>query len=96
MENARIMLKTATKGSGYAKNLGLCFSFWIMLFEADYAKNYASIMYQCLSWKTSGNWSLKNLTFLLVESVTRVSDAGSHPKLQPESQATPATLSAMG
>ena len=49
MEKARIMLKTATKGSNYAKNLGLCFSFWIMLFEADYAKNYASIMYQCLA-----------------------------------------------
>ena len=30
------------------------------------------------------------------KSVTRVSDAGSHPKLQAESQATPATLSAMG
>ena len=30
------------------KNWGVCFSFWIMLFEADYAKNHASIMYQCL------------------------------------------------
>ena len=49
MENAHIMLKTAAKCSNYAKNKGLCFSFWIMLFEADYAKNYASIMYQCLT-----------------------------------------------
>ena len=49
MENADIMLKTAAKCSKYAKNYGLCFSFWIMLFEADYAKNYASIMYQRLS-----------------------------------------------
>ena len=24
------------------------FPVWIMLFEADYAKNYASILYQCL------------------------------------------------
>ena len=38
----------AGKGTNYARNWGLCFSFWIMLFEADYAKNYASILYQCL------------------------------------------------
>ena len=31
----------------------LCFSFWIMLFEADYAKNYASILYQCLAGRTA-------------------------------------------
>ena len=41
----------AGKCSNYARNWGLCFSFWIMLFEADYAKNYASIilLYQCLT-----------------------------------------------
>ena len=48
MENAHIMLEMAGKCSNYARNWGLCFSFWIMLFEADYAKNYASILYQCL------------------------------------------------
>ena len=37
------MLEMAGKCSNYARNGGLCFSFWIMLFEADYAKNYASI-----------------------------------------------------
>ena len=37
-ENAHIMLEI----EDYA------FSFWIVLFEADYAKNYASILYQCL------------------------------------------------
>ena len=47
-ENAHIMLEMAGKCSNYARNWGLCFSFWIMLFEADYAKNYASILYQCL------------------------------------------------
>ena len=36
----------AGKCSNYAR--GSCFSFWIMLFEADYAKNYAGILYQCL------------------------------------------------
>ena len=49
MENAHIMLEIAAKCSKYAKNWGLCLFFWIMLFEADYAKNYASILYQCLS-----------------------------------------------
>ena len=39
----------AGKCSNYARNWGLCFSFWIMLFEADYAKKYASILYQCLA-----------------------------------------------
>ena len=48
MKNAHIMLEMAGKCSSYARNWGLCFSFWIMLFEADYAKNYASILYQCL------------------------------------------------
>ena len=48
MKNAHIMLKMAAKCKNYARNWGLCFSFWIMLFDADYAKNYASIMYQCL------------------------------------------------
>ena len=48
MENAHIVLEMAAKCSNYAKNPGLCFFFWIMLFEADYAKNYASILYQCL------------------------------------------------
>ena len=48
MENALIMLEIAAKSSNYAKNWGLCLFFWIMLFEADYAKNYASILYQCL------------------------------------------------
>ena len=48
MENAHIMLEMAGKYSNYARNWGLCFSFWMMLFEADYAKNYASILYQCL------------------------------------------------
>ena len=48
MEKAQIMLEMAAKCSNYAKNSGLCFLFWIILFEADYAKNYASILYQCL------------------------------------------------
>ena len=49
MDNAHIMLEMAAKCSNYANNSGLCFLFWIMLFEADYAKNYASrILYQCL------------------------------------------------
>ena len=49
MKNAHIMLEMAAKCSNYARNWGLCFSFWIMLFEADYAKNDASILlYQCL------------------------------------------------
>ena len=48
-ENAHNMLEMAGKCSNYARNWGLCFSFWIMLFEADYAKNYASILYQCLA-----------------------------------------------
>ena len=48
MENAHIMLEMAEKCSNYAKNWGLRFSFWIMLCEADYAKNYAGILYQCL------------------------------------------------
>ena len=52
MENAHIMLEMAGKCSNYARNRGLCFSFWIMLFEADYAKNYASILYQCLVDRT--------------------------------------------
>ena len=43
------MLEMAAKCSNYAKNSGLCFLFWIILFEADYAKNYASILYQCLA-----------------------------------------------
>ena len=47
-ENAHNMLEMAGKCSNYARNWGLCFSFWIMPFEADYAKNYASILYQCL------------------------------------------------
>ena len=47
MENAHIMQEMAGKCSNYAWNWGLCFSFWIMLFEADYAKNYAGILYQC-------------------------------------------------
>ena len=47
-ENALIMLEIAAKCSNYAKKWGLCLFFWIMLFEADYAKNYASILYQCL------------------------------------------------
>ena len=47
MENAQIMLEMAAKCSNYAKNSGLCFLFWIILFQADYAKNYASILYQC-------------------------------------------------
>ena len=42
------MLEMAAKCSNYAKNSGLCFLFWIILFEADYAKNYAGILYQCL------------------------------------------------
>ena len=42
------MLEMAAKCSNYAKNSGLCFPFWIILFEADYARNYASILYQCL------------------------------------------------
>ena len=50
MENALIMLEIAAKCSNYAKNWGLCLFFWIMLFEADYAKNYASILYQCLPY----------------------------------------------
>ena len=49
MENALIMLEMAAKCSNYAKNWGLCLFFWIMLFAADYAKNYASILYQCLA-----------------------------------------------
>ena len=49
MENAHIMLEMTEKCSNYAKNWGLCFPFWIMLCEADYAKNYASILYQCLA-----------------------------------------------
>ena len=49
MENAQIMLEMAAKCSNYAKKSGLCFLFWIILFEADYAKNYASILYQCLT-----------------------------------------------
>ena len=48
MEIAQIMLEMAAKCSNYAKNSGLCFLFWIILFEAEYAKNYASILYQCL------------------------------------------------
>ena len=48
MENAQIMLEMAAKCSNWAKNSGLCFLFWIILFEADYAKNYAGILYQCL------------------------------------------------
>ena len=48
MENAHIMLEMAAKCSNYAKNSGLCFFVWIMLFEADHAKNCASILYQCL------------------------------------------------
>ena len=48
MGNSQIMLEMAAKCSNYAKNSGLCFPFWIILFEADYAKNYASILYQCL------------------------------------------------
>ena len=47
--NKVIMLEMAEKCSNYAKNWSLCFSFWIMLCEADYAKNYASILYQCLT-----------------------------------------------
>ena len=31
------------KCSNYARNWELCFSLWNMLFQADYAKNYASI-----------------------------------------------------
>ena len=61
MENAHIMLEIAAKCSNYAKNSGLCFFFWIMLFEADYAKNYASILYQCLEPATIGSdrqWSV--------------------------------------
>ena len=54
MENAQIMLEMAAKCSNYAKNSGLCFLFWIILFEADYAKNYASILYQCLFTISSG------------------------------------------
>ena len=61
-ENAHIMLKTAAKCSNYAENQGLCFSFWIMLFEADYAKNYASIMYQCLGTRYS--WKKLSIAFL--------------------------------
>ena len=49
MENAHIMLEMAEKCSNYAKNWGLCFFFWIILCEADYAKNYASILYQHIS-----------------------------------------------
>ena len=49
MENAQIMLEMVAKCSNYAKNSGLCFLFWIILFEADYAKNYVSILYQCLA-----------------------------------------------
>ena len=49
MENAQIMLEMAAKCSNYAETSGLCFPFWIILFEADYAKNYASILYQCLA-----------------------------------------------
>ena len=45
------MPEIAAKSSNYAKNWGLCLFFWIMLFEADYAKNYASILYQCLAEK---------------------------------------------
>ena len=47
------MLEMAEKCSNYAKNWGLCFSFWIMLCEADYAKNYASILYQCLLYASA-------------------------------------------
>ena len=53
MENAHNMLEMAEKCSNYAKNWGLCFSFWIMLCDADYAKNYASILCQCLSASSS-------------------------------------------
>ena len=52
-ENAHIMLEMAGKCSNYARNWGLCFTFWIMLFEADYAKNYASILYQCLPFSNT-------------------------------------------
>ena len=48
MENVHIILEIAAKCSNNAKNWGLGFFFWIMLFEVDYAKNYASILYQCL------------------------------------------------
>ena len=34
-----------------------------MLFEADYAKNYASIMYQCLSVAELFNLSFRTATF---------------------------------
>ena len=57
MENAHIMREMAAKCSNYAKNSGLCFFFWIMLFEleADYAKNYDSILYQCLTPRLEHN-----------------------------------------
>ena len=59
MENAQIMLEMAAKCSSYAKSSGLCFPFWIILFEADYAKNYASILYQCLSVAHLTNFSFE-------------------------------------
>ena len=69
MENALIMLEIAAKCSNYAKNWGLCLFFWIMLFEAEYAKNYASILYQCLAQerqKASRSGSPQNVLHCLV------------------------------
>ena len=65
MENVHIMLEMAGKCSNDARNRGLCFSFWIMLFEADYAKNYASILYQCLCW-THGSLK-KNAHYVIIQ-----------------------------
>ena len=48
--------KNGCKCLNYAKNSGLCFFFWMMLFEADYAKHYASILYQCLHVTPSKNY----------------------------------------
>ena len=57
LENAHYYAKIGCKCSNHARNWGLCFSVWIMLFEADYAKNYASILYQCLLMKLKGKTS---------------------------------------
>ena len=71
MENAQIMLEMAAKCSNYAKNSGLCFLFWIILFEADYAKNYASILYQCLLADKDGKKSTFQISLLKPSSSCR-------------------------
>ena len=63
------MLELAAKCSNYAKNSGLCFLFWIILFEAEYAKKYVNNIHRA---RVNIGWYLASAIWPEVRTVDRV------------------------